>query len=72
MNGNVWEVVWDWYANFESGAVLDPRGPEDGDAKVLKGGSWAYEDHRMEPGKRYSINPVGRSRDVGFRVARNL
>ncbi len=72
MTGNVWEMVWDWYWSFETGEVFDPKGPETGDAKVLKGGSWAYEDHRMESGKRYSINPAGRQRDVGFRVARTL
>ena len=72
MTGNVWEIVWDWYGGFEQGIFQDPRGPEEGDSKVIKGGSWAYEDHRMEPGKRYTIDPRGRNRDAGFRLARTL
>ena len=46
--GNVWQWTADWYAPetyarafaSPSGTVVDPRGPEGGDRRVLRGGSW--------------------------------
>ena len=72
ISGNVWEIVWDWSAMHNFEYQLNPKGPETGTAKVLKGGSWASEKYMMEPEKRYSISLAGRFRDVGFRLARNL
>lgn len=43
MHGNVAEWVWDWYGANGSGAVTDPDGPENGNAKIVRGGGW--NDH---------------------------
>jgi len=71
MKGNVWEFVWDWYGFFDKGVVYDPTGPASGDVKVLRGGSWAFQRWQLSETDRYTINPAGRQKDVGFRVARN-
>jgi formylglycine-generating enzyme required for sulfatase activity len=44
--GNVWQWVADWYAedtfakNAENAPVRNPRGPDEGEYKVARGGSW--------------------------------
>ena len=40
MQGNVWEWVSDWKANYLTGAQTDPEGPASGSLRVLRGGSW--------------------------------
>ncbi len=42
MLGNVWEWCWDWYDDgyYGRSPSRDPRGPESGTSRVLRGGSW--------------------------------
>jgi formylglycine-generating enzyme required for sulfatase activity len=43
MNGCVWEWTRDWYdrESYHRSPESDPEGPEKGEEKVLRGGSWS-------------------------------
>jgi formylglycine-generating enzyme required for sulfatase activity len=73
MRGNVWEWVQDWYGAYSVGRQIDPRGPDSGEYRVLRGGSWLNDltDYfRCAPRSRR--RPTDRLVTYGFRCARTL
>jgi len=68
MHGNVWEWCWDWYDNYAPGARTDPRGPDTGILRTLRGGSWGAAPSIVRSAYRFSYNPYARSNSIGFRV----
>ncbi|MBS2019585.1 MAG: SUMF1/EgtB/PvdO family nonheme iron enzyme [Deltaproteobacteria bacterium] len=68
--GNVWEWVSDVYAPYTADERVDPRGPESGDERVIRGGAWngAYPAW-VRPTFRYKDAPAKRSHGIGFRCA---
>ncbi|MDR1612643.1 MAG: formylglycine-generating enzyme family protein [Planctomycetota bacterium] len=68
MHGNVREWCSDWYGNYPTGAVSDPKGPENGIGRVLRGGSWNNNTEIFRSAFRYSSNPGTRNSSYGFRV----
>lgn len=43
MSGNLQELCYDWYADrYPADPQVDPIGPETGDARISRGGCWAW------------------------------
>ena len=71
--GNVAEWVADWWApGYPDTALQDnPGGPEDGDYRVVRGGSWAGLPEDLRSSARGYHNPGRGSVHIGFRCARS-
>ncbi len=70
MRGNVWEWVEDWYdADYPRTAPnCDPKGPETGELRGLRGGSWRNRDATyLSAAYRNYYRPDHRGRYFGFR-----
>lgn len=69
MHGNVWEWTSDWYGETLPGGV-DPKGPDTGSLRVVRGGSWSYDARGLRSAYRFDVRPARRSDFLGFRLVR--
>ncbi len=73
MSGNVWEWLQDWFDTeyYQSSAMSNPRGPDTGFRKALRGGSWYNKSYYAHVGMRFALHPETRLTSVGFRCAKD-
>jgi formylglycine-generating enzyme required for sulfatase activity len=70
MSGNVWEWVQDLYGEiwYEESPRDNPRGPQTGNERVLRGGSWFRDSRNVRAAYRFWGNPSSRYSGSGFRL----
>jgi formylglycine-generating enzyme required for sulfatase activity len=73
MAGNVSEWVSDWFdpEYYRRGFSRNPQGPEKGELKVFRGGSWNEDPEVARSAGRNGGEPERRSYLTGFRCARS-
>jgi formylglycine-generating enzyme required for sulfatase activity len=70
MHGNVYEWCNDWYGVYPAGKSSDPKGPQSGKIRLIRGGGWgSYANHCTSFG-RSGYPPDERYSDLGFRIVR--
>lgn len=74
MSGNVWEWCQDWFdANYYRRANKNnPKGPEAGTFKVIRGGSWDKSADLLRAASRDGYLPDDRFGNHGFRLALSI
>ena len=66
--GNVAEWCSDWYGPYAADDAVDPKGPDTGTLRVLRGGSWYVDTTRTNAVYRHGYPPIGRfASNNGFR-----
>lgn len=69
VHGNIWEWCHDWYGEYLNIEETDPAGPENGQSRVLRGGSWFNEPLNLRAACRNLHTPDIRHQNYGLRLA---
>ena len=74
MSGNVWEWVADWFSlkYYKVSPKKNPKGPDKGTFRILRGGCWDSHQYEARTTSRYAKFPDVKYANNGFRCARSV
>jgi formylglycine-generating enzyme required for sulfatase activity len=74
MHGNLHEWCLDWFDReyYRDSPMDDPRGPETGSRRVIRGGDWYSDGRDCRSAFRYADVPTGKFYALGMRVVCEL
>ena len=73
MHGNIWQWTKDWYGEYNINEKINPKGPEKGSNKIIRGGGWrnaAWECRSAYRGGA-GLYPGTRGTGIGFRLVKD-
>lgn len=71
MHGNIGELCSDWYGEYNLEEKSNPKGPETGQQKVLRGGGFWVSALQCRSASRVSVPPVNRGAGISFRIVKD-
>lgn len=69
MSGNVSVWCQDWYAEYGRDSQTNPKGPDSGSERVIRGGIWGGYAWTCHHGRRFYAKPTRRNSYTGLRLA---
>jgi formylglycine-generating enzyme required for sulfatase activity len=71
--GNVWEWTADWYGPYADAEATDPKGPDSGTERSVRGGGFnGLKPAWAKPAYRWKTAPDTISHGIGFRCAADV
>ena len=73
MAGGVSEWCFDWFDRlyYEASPAKNPRGPQQGLYRIIRGGSWSDSPKRLRVSFRNWVRPDQQSANIGFRCVQD-
>jgi formylglycine-generating enzyme required for sulfatase activity len=72
MHGNIFQWCNDWYGEYSAGEKINPKGPEKGTNKIIRGGGWHDPAWKCRSAYRGGVGlyPGTKGTGIGFRIVK--
>jgi sulfatase modifying factor 1 len=71
MHGNIGQLCSDWYGEYDLKDTSNPKGPETGGQKVMRGGGFWVSAQECRSASRVAVPPGNRGAGISFRIVKD-